>query len=299
LRGDVVSTFTDRPPYPLDNDAPLAGTHHGCLSILLDPFSRRRTCELFPNGLRGRRCLDVGAGVGAWYARWLAEQVGPTGPVTAADIKPRDIPAHPRLAVSECDLNAPDWPFAGERFDFIHARLTLGHLPDRQRILRRLIGLLAPGGWILVEDWDATRTDMILHAPSLQAAEEYAMVQETVGRIFAAAGTDWTWARRIHAALPRTAWLRCTPSCTPSPGPVAGPALTSPQPPSPSCGRRCPPPRPRVPADPRPLARQSAVHRLPKQSIAVAWRAPGTTIGIHRMSGVSDSIRVSFSGLRT
>ncbi|HEX6967364.1 MAG TPA: methyltransferase domain-containing protein [Micromonosporaceae bacterium] len=189
------------PSYPLDNDDPLAGTHHGCLSTLLDPFSRRRTCDLFPTGLHGRRCLEVGAGVGARYAHWLAGQVGPTGQVIAVDVKPRDVPAHPRLSVVECDLTAPDWPLTGDRFDLIHARLTLAHLPDRQDILARLVGLLAPGGWILVEDWDTTRTDMVLHAPDLQAAEEYTIVQETVGRVFTAAGTDRGWARRVHAAL--------------------------------------------------------------------------------------------------
>lgn len=36
----------------------------------------------------GWRCLEVGAGHGS-IARWLAERVGPTGSVLAADIDPR------------------------------------------------------------------------------------------------------------------------------------------------------------------------------------------------------------------
>ena len=186
---------------PLDNDDPAARIYHGCLATLYDPFSRRRTSDLFPiDGLCGKRCLEVGAGVGARFAVWLAGQVGPTGHVVTVDLKPRDIPAHPRLEVREHDLARDGWS-AGEKYDFIHARLTLAHLPRRRDILTQLVGLLAPGGWILVEDWDTSRTDMILHAPSLEAAEECVLIQETVSRIFAIAGTDRGWARRVHAAL--------------------------------------------------------------------------------------------------
>ena len=36
----------------------------------------------------------------------------------------------------------------------MHARLVLVHLPDRERALRSMIGVLRPGGWLLVEDAD-------------------------------------------------------------------------------------------------------------------------------------------------
>ena len=36
----------------------------------------------------GWRCIDIGAGRGS-IARWLAERVGPLGPVVAADLNPR------------------------------------------------------------------------------------------------------------------------------------------------------------------------------------------------------------------
>ena len=41
-----------------------------------------------------------------------------------------------------------------EHFDLVHARLVLVHLPDRERALRSMIGVLRPGGWLLVEDAD-------------------------------------------------------------------------------------------------------------------------------------------------
>ncbi|HEX5541570.1 MAG TPA: methyltransferase domain-containing protein [Micromonospora sp.] len=111
------------------------------------------------------------------------------------------MPSHPRLDVRESDLNRDDPALLGQEWDFIHARLTLGHLPARREILARLVAALKPGGRLLIEDWDASRTGMVLAAPSPEAVEQYTLVQETVGRLFATAGTDRTWARRLHAAL--------------------------------------------------------------------------------------------------
>ena len=87
-------------------------------------------------------------------------------------------------------------------FDYIHARLVLGHISGRREILNRLIRALPPGGTLLVEDWDTAKTDLVLHAPSLEAAEIYTAFQEIIGgELFGGAGTDRTWARRIHGAM--------------------------------------------------------------------------------------------------
>jgi SAM-dependent methyltransferase len=40
-------------------------------------------------------------------------------------------------------------------FDLVHARLLLMHVPRREVVLERMIGALRPGGWLLVEDFDA------------------------------------------------------------------------------------------------------------------------------------------------
>ena len=58
-----------------------------------DPITRRRLSTL---GVKpGSRCLEVGAGGGS-IARWLGEQVTPSGAVVAVDINTRflvDLPA--------------------------------------------------------------------------------------------------------------------------------------------------------------------------------------------------------------
>lgn len=194
----MMSTIdSTRRRYALDNDHPGAGQHHAMLSELFDGASGRRVSDLLD--LRGKRCLEVGAG-GGGFAAWLARQVGPDGQVLATDIKPHTITArHPRLTVMKHDLTADPVPDGG--WDLIHARLVLAHLPAREEILGRLVAALARGGVLLVEDFDVAQ-DVVLHAPDEQAAELYATFQRTLTRnVFAAAGTDPTWARRAHGAF--------------------------------------------------------------------------------------------------
>jgi len=150
-------------PYPLDNAHTLAARHHQALSALLDPITINRIHGLV--SLAGKRCLEVGAGAGS-IAHFLAEEVGERGTVTALDINPIHIQPHPRLSIAEHDLTVD--PIDGS-YDFIHARLVLSHLPERGPILYRLIQALAPGGYLLIEDWyipDRTIDDMVIAAPS-------------------------------------------------------------------------------------------------------------------------------------
>ena len=46
-------------------------------------------------------------------------------------------------------------PLPAERFDLIHARLVLVHLPEREQVLQRMIAALKPGGWLLTEEFDS------------------------------------------------------------------------------------------------------------------------------------------------
>jgi SAM-dependent methyltransferase len=185
------------PGYALDNEHPQAGRHHALLSALFDPVSAERVRGLLD--LRGRRCLEVGAG-GGEFAAWLARQVGHGGHVLATDIDPRTVTGrHPRLMVLAHDLTTD--PVPGDGWDLIHARLVLAHLPQREEIVARLVAALGPGGVLLVEEFD-TRPDMVLHAPDRDGAALYTTFQRVLSRdVFAAAGTDPGWARRAPGAL--------------------------------------------------------------------------------------------------
>ncbi|MEU2258619.1 class I SAM-dependent methyltransferase [Nocardia xishanensis] len=93
----------------------------------------------------GWRCLEAGAGGGS-FARLLRSAALPGGRVLAVDADPRHLADLPGLGgeVAQLDLVANDIP---ERaFDFVHTRVVLLHIADRDIVLERLARALAPGG---------------------------------------------------------------------------------------------------------------------------------------------------------
>ena len=98
---------------------------------------------------RRRRRLDC---------RLVGQSVGPTGHVLVTDIDPHFLtsPAildQPNLEVQRHNIGAD--PLPQQTFDLIHARLVLIHVPTRQQALTRMVAALKPGGWIVIEDFDA------------------------------------------------------------------------------------------------------------------------------------------------
>jgi hypothetical protein len=75
--------------------------------------------------------------------------------VLATDIDTRFLgqSAHANLVVRRHDIVLDPPP--GESFDLIHARLVLVHLPEREKVLDRMIAALKPGGWLLAEEFDS------------------------------------------------------------------------------------------------------------------------------------------------
>ena len=98
----------------------------------------------------GWRCLDVGAGTGT-VSRRLLDEAGVTS-VLAVDRDVRFLTARPvpGLEVLEADVTAPD--FAPGRFRLVHARFVLMHLPERERLITVLAGLVEPGGVLVLGD---------------------------------------------------------------------------------------------------------------------------------------------------
>ncbi|WP_406001894.1 class I SAM-dependent methyltransferase [Streptomyces sp. NBC_00829] len=98
----------------------------------------------------GWSCLDVGAGTGT-VARRLLDEAG-VASVLAVDRDVRFLTAHPLpgLDALEADITAPE--FDPGRFQLVHARFVLMHLPGRRRLIARLGELLAPGGVLVLSD---------------------------------------------------------------------------------------------------------------------------------------------------
>ena len=180
--------------YAFDNDDPAAADRHRYLAAMLDDLTTARLGTL--GDLSGRRCLELGAGGGS-----IADRLAARGAhVLATDLNPRHLPAHPPYEVLRHDLVTEPLP-AGE-WDLIHARLLLIHLPQRHEILPRLAAALAPGGALVIEEFETTFRKAVLSAPTPQDAAAYeAYHSALVEQVLPAHGNDPAWAGRVHGAM--------------------------------------------------------------------------------------------------
>jgi SAM-dependent methyltransferase len=141
----------------------------------------------------GGRCLEVGAGAGS-IARWLCERVGPGGRVVATDLDTGFLEAlaEENLEVRRHDIVADELETGA--FDLIHARLVVEHLPQRDDVLRRMVGALRPGGWLVLEDFDWSS---LVAAPGCTGGDIMARALEAMALVFPAAGAATDYGRRL------------------------------------------------------------------------------------------------------
>jgi SAM-dependent methyltransferase len=192
-----VSTSPNAPSYSFDNDDVEAVDRHNYLGEMLDEVTLARLSGI--GDLAGKSFLEFGAGGGS-VAQWMADQAGPTGRVLATDINPRHIRPYPGVSVLRHDLTTepiPDGPW-----DVIHGRLVLLHVPEREEILVRLSQALAPGGVLMLEEWETSFRKMVLAAPDPESAALFDLYQDVlVNRILPLKGNDSTWGSRVHSAM--------------------------------------------------------------------------------------------------
>jgi SAM-dependent methyltransferase len=147
----------------------------------------------------GASCLDAGSGPGETM-RLMAQRVGPAGRVTGIDL---DAPlgaqaltmlhnaGHRQCRFIPCDLTA-EQPISGASFDLVYCRLLLYHLPQRVAVLRRLWDAVAPGGHLLIQDYDIRSVGV---TPPLDSLEQ---LRRVIVEAFSVAGCDV----QIGARLP-------------------------------------------------------------------------------------------------
>lgn len=139
----------------------------------------------------GARCLDAGCGPGETM-RLMAQRVGPAGHVCGIDVD-RELGAQALAALHtsghhQCSFEPADVlqteRITGGPFDLVFARLLLFHLADPVAALRRLWDWVAPGGHLVVQDYDL-RTAAV--TPALDTVQEFIRV---VPAAFTGAGCD-------------------------------------------------------------------------------------------------------------
>jgi SAM-dependent methyltransferase len=179
-----------------------AGTEHtrvqlAAIQAYLDELTMRRVRELdLP---RDGACWEIGAGAGS-IAAWLARDVVPDGLVAASDVDVRLLAPADNLQVYRADV-AADAPPPGGPWQLIHARLVTQHLPGRRDLVTALATQLAPGGWLLLGEFDCQTPPQVIAAPSTADAELFDMFIRTLLGVLTARGVDMAWATQVHTAL--------------------------------------------------------------------------------------------------
>jgi SAM-dependent methyltransferase len=148
--------------------------------------------------------LDIGPGGGS-ITRWLSDRVGPDGSVTAIDLQPDHVTVGGNVDVVRGDIRYIDLP-AG-KYDLIHMRLVGVHLSNPERVLHRLVPALAPGGLLVVSEWDVLSwRDWLQYATSQAARAAFDAFQPALFRVLQNNGADLSWAGKVPVAM-RTAGL--------------------------------------------------------------------------------------------
>lgn len=127
-----------------------------------DYISQRALLDSVP--LTGSRCADIGAGAGSMVC-WLARQVGSRGVVEAIDVDSRHLPKNlpDNVRVIKGDIDRLD---VSQRYDAIHCRFLLLHLPNAGLTLNALFRALKPHGTLVVIDSDHSTWEVDSRYPS-------------------------------------------------------------------------------------------------------------------------------------
>ena len=129
-----------------------------------------------------QRCLDAGCGPGE-VMRLMAERVGPDGEVVGVDVDDPlgrqaeamlEAAGHPQCRFELHEVGAAD-PLPGAPFDLVFARLVLIHVDDPRAVLRRLWDSVAPGGALVVQDYDLLSAEVVPEPPVIEDFKRVAL----------------------------------------------------------------------------------------------------------------------------
>ena len=181
--------------YLLDNAGREAPTRFAALSAMFDPGTIRHFEE---RGVtKGWQCLEVGGGGGS-IAAWLGERVGPSGRVVVTDLDPRFLETLklPNVEVHRHNIVTDLLPEG--TFDLVHARLVLVHLAEWEKVLRKLVAALKPGGWLIDEEFDS---HSVPPDPIVSPGEILLKTHIAMGRLMAERGFERRYGRLLFGRL--------------------------------------------------------------------------------------------------
>lgn len=139
----------------------------------------------------GWHCLELGAGAGS-ILQWLGTRVGATGLAVGIDkkhtyLKKFESPPFRILQGSFLEIHLD------HLFDLIHVRYVLIHNLEDLAILRKLLDLLKPGGFAVLEEPDFTSARLSEHGQD----NPQSRVVQAICRMFVNLGLDPGYALRL------------------------------------------------------------------------------------------------------
>ncbi|MBU2666255.1 methyltransferase domain-containing protein [Actinoplanes bogorensis] len=138
----------------------------------------------------GDRCLDVGCGTGAVMGLMASRGATVTGIDLDQEVG-RRAAADTGGTYVAADVERDDDAVPAGGFDLVYGRLVLLHVSDPAAVLRRMWRWVAPGGRLVVQDYDMDSAESF---PSLPVTEEWRRV--FLGA-YEAAGRDYRLGTRL------------------------------------------------------------------------------------------------------
>lgn len=159
------------------------------LQIIEKIFDRKTRQRILKTGITEKwQCLEIGAGAGS-IAKWLATVVGENGKVVAVDLETRFLAniKSSNIEILQADIRHLALP--NQSFDLIHARYLLIHIPDFQLALSKMLDLLKPGGWLVIEEPDFSAARAITGEDTMCASVN--RVKQAIQQMFTDRGMDY------------------------------------------------------------------------------------------------------------
>ena len=173
--------------YTWDNAMTEGRRRLALLERWLDPSTFRRLDAIGVGA--GWHCLELGAGGGS-VCEHLCERVGPSGQVCAMDLDARFVRDLPHANLEIREENIVEAALSNDTFDLVHSRWTLMHIPQREKMLEKLVASLKPGGTLFIEESDGHPIQTLDRTP-------WRDVSMRVLGVIKPRGTDPEWARDL------------------------------------------------------------------------------------------------------
>lgn len=178
------------------------------MKLIEDAFDEQ-TKKLIQNAgiAPGWNCLELGTGAGS-ILQWMSCLVGEQGNIVGIDRNIKFISWLDANNIQKLEGNILEIELESDRFDLIHARYVLIHNTESEKIIKKLIKCLKPGGAIVLEEPDFTSARTISNCPRGSTIgdrtpheQAHQKVNEAIEQMFINLGLDPSFGLKLPKIL--------------------------------------------------------------------------------------------------